>query len=189
MLVARRPLNFGRMTLRILAKTTRNRSASALRGLVFALGFALFAGPAVAATHVLGQSFSNIGEQSANHPNPFEQPLQDFHAISPENEPWYGLPYRNTDHEEFGLALQLAPVFAGSEIRWRTSTTSPAQTAIANTKPHVWVKIVPKPNNQSFFLGFVLALFVLSTSGVMLMWRQIAKSSESERPGWERWQQ
>lgn len=88
---------------------------------------------------------------------------------------------------EYGIALQLTPLAAGREIRWETTSEAPVASTSDNTRPHVWVKIEPKSGNSSFFLVFVIALFTISATGVMMMWRQIGKPDEAERPGWERW--
>lgn len=88
---------------------------------------------------------------------------------------------------EYGIALQLTPLAAGREIRWETKSEAPVAAAIDNTRPHVWVKIEPKSGNSPFFLALVIALFTISATGVMMMWRQIGKPDEAERPGWERW--
>jgi len=88
---------------------------------------------------------------------------------------------------EYGIALQLTPLAAGREIRWETKSEAPVAAAIDNSRPHVWVKIEPKSGNSPFFLALVIALFTISATGVMMMWRQIGKPEEAERPGWERW--
>lgn len=103
-------------------------------------------------------------------------------GVSPHTAP-YGI----VQDGEFGIALQLTPLAASREIRWETTSEAPVVSTFDNTRPHVWVKIEPKPGNRSFFLAFVIALFTISATGVMLMWRQIAKPDASERPGWERW--
>lgn len=118
-------------------------------------------------------------------------PFEDLDDLLPHGQSPQVLPYRKAGDaefsEEYGIALQLTPLAVGSEIRWQTTTAAPVQSTIANTQPYVWVKIEPKPTNSSFYLAFVIALFTISATGVMLMWRQVGKPTEPDRPGWERW--
>ena len=96
-------------------------------------------------------------------------------------------PYGKTADKGYGLAMQLAPFAVGSKILRHTSTAGSAAAAPVNSRPYIWVKVDSKPAGRSVFLGFVIALFTISALGVMLMWRQVGKSAEPDRPGWESW--
>lgn len=151
------------------------------------LAFLLVTGPTAAS------NFESLTVPDAERTDLFHgtNPFEDLDDLLPHGKIPHVLPYRRAGDaefgEEYGIALQLTPLAVGSEIRWHTTTAAPVQSPIANTQPHVWVKIEPKPTNSSFFLAFVIALFTISATGVMLMWRQVGKPTEPDRPGWESW--
>jgi len=106
-------------------------------------------------------------------------------ASSPLTPPM--APYGGDPDEGVGLALQLAPLAGDGRIFWEATASSPINNALMNSKPHVWAQIRTKPLNRLVLLGFVIALFTISATGVALMWRHLAKPKEPARPGWENW--
>lgn len=161
----------------------------------FVIFAALLAFCAITTPPVSAAGYGDALQLTETHAEPFTptqspgvRPGFTFDSVQP-----HVLPYSVVQDDEFtsdgeyGIALQLTPLAAGREIRWETKSQAPVATTIDNTRPHVWVKIEPKSGNSPFFLAFVIALFTVSATGVMMMWRQIGKSDEAERPGWERW--
>lgn len=161
----------------------------------FVIFAALLAFGSITTAPVSAAGYGNVLPHSENQtrstiqtPHPDMQPGFTFDAV-----PAHALPYGVVRDDElasdgeYGIALQLTPLAAGREIRWETKSQAPVASSSDNTRPHVWVKIEPRSGNSRFFLAFVIALFTISATGVMLMWRQIGKPDEAERPGWERW--
>ena len=111
-------------------------------------------------------------------PDPF---LGEGHGLPPV------LPYGHAQDEPIGIALQMMPFEAGRTIRWQTTGTA----ATAGKASYVHVRVDRKPEavggNRGVALSFIIALFTLSATGVMMMWRQVGNQSRPEKPGWERW--
>ncbi|MEM8811983.1 MAG: hypothetical protein AAGF59_05135 [Pseudomonadota bacterium] len=101
------------------------------------------------------------------------------------------LPYAVRDHDTRArgsdVAFQVLPRTALERVRWETTTAKPVTAATAISRQHLRVTVNPKPGSQGVFLGFMVALFTISASIVLLMWQQVGRSAGRTRPGWETW--
>lgn len=95
------------------------------------------------------------------------------------------------EDEVVDLALQVVPLAVGPQVRWTAGSTPPDVALPAASRSPVWARpagpAAGKSPNRTIVMTLVIGLFVLTTSGIVLMWRHVGAQNRSRRPGWERW--
>ncbi|MEM1045476.1 MAG: hypothetical protein AAGL24_04975 [Pseudomonadota bacterium] len=97
-------------------------------------------------------------------------------------------PYRSEKSQAVDTVTKPSVMAANANVRWYAATIRGAGSQAANPAAHVTVKVGNPSGTGSMLLAFAIALFTISASGVMLMWKQVAQPQRSDRPGWEKWQ-
>lgn len=97
-------------------------------------------------------------------------------------------PYRSEAAPSADTLTKPSVVATNANVRWYAATIRGAGAQPANPSAHVTVKVGNASGTGSLMLAFAIALFTISASGVMLMWKQVARPERNDRPGWEKWQ-
>lgn len=97
-------------------------------------------------------------------------------------------PYRSENSQAVDRVAKPTVTAANANVRWYAATIRGAGSQASAPAAHVTVKVGNSSGTGSLLLAFAIALFTISASGVMLMWKQVARPQRSDRPGWEKWQ-